>query len=39
MRFISWGGKFLADALMLEQRITREFDAKFETKLEASGCA
>jgi hypothetical protein len=39
MRFISWGGKFLADALMLEQRITREFDARFETKLEASGCA
>jgi hypothetical protein len=43
MRFISWGGKFLADALMLEQRLTREFEAKFETKfitkLEASGCA
>jgi hypothetical protein len=31
MRFISWGCKFLADALMLEQRLTREF--------EASGCA
>ena len=43
MRFISWGCKFLADALMLEQRLTREFEAKFEaefiTKLEASGCA
>jgi hypothetical protein len=35
MRFISWGCKFLADALMLEQRLTREFEAKFE----ASGCA
>ena len=35
MRFISWGCKFLADALMLEQRLTREF----EGKLEASGCA
>jgi hypothetical protein len=31
MRYISWGCKFLADALMLEQRLTREF--------EASGCA
>ena len=47
MRFISWGCKFLADALMLEQRLTREFGAKFEaefdatpeTKSEASGCA
>jgi len=35
MRFISWGNKFLADALMLEQRLMREF----ETKLEASECA
>ena len=35
MRFISWGCKFLADALMLEQRLTREF----ETKFEASECA
>jgi len=35
MRFISWGGKFLADALMLEQRLTREFEAKFGTKFEA----
>lgn len=37
MRFISWGSKFLADALMLEQRLARkleaEFKAKFETKL------
>jgi hypothetical protein len=43
MRFISWGCKFLADALMLEQRLTREFEAKFhakpETTSEASGCA
>ena len=43
MRFISWGCKFLADALMLEQRLTRAFEAelerKFITKLEASGCA
>ena len=31
MRFISWGGKFLADALMLEQRLMR--------KLEAEECA
>ena len=35
MRFISWGSKFLADALMLEQRLTREFEARFETKFEA----
>jgi len=35
MRFISWGGKFLADALMLEQRLTRQV----ETTLEASECA
>ena len=34
MRFISWGGKFLADALMLEQRLTREFEAKFEAKFD-----
>ncbi len=26
MRFISWGCKFLADALLLEQRLTREFE-------------
>jgi hypothetical protein len=47
MRLISWGCKFLADALMLEQRLTREFEAKFEaefdatpeTKSEASECA
>jgi len=47
MRFISWGCKFLADALMLEQRLTRKFEAEFEakfevkpeTKSEASGCA
>ena len=35
MRFISWGCKFLADALMLEQRLTLQA----ETKLEASECA
>ena len=34
MRFISWGCKFLADALMLEQRLTREFETKSETKIE-----
>src|SRR6266852_7492844 len=43
MRLISWGCKFLADALMLEQRLTRDFETKFETKFitkfEASGCA
>jgi hypothetical protein len=47
MRFISWGCKFLADALMLEQRLTREFETKFEAEFEtefkkeseASGCA
>ncbi len=35
IRFISWGCKFLADALMLEERLTRQV----ETKLEASECA
>jgi hypothetical protein len=35
MRFISWGCKFLADALMLERRLTPQA----ETKLEASECA
>jgi hypothetical protein len=30
MRYISWGCKFLADALMMEHRLTREFEAKFE---------
>ncbi len=43
MRFISWGCKFLADALLLEQRLTRQletkFKTKFETKSEASECA
>jgi Prenyltransferase and squalene oxidase repeat len=34
MRYISWGCKFLADALLLEQRLTRQLEAKFE----ASGC-
>ena len=27
LRYISWGCKFLADALMLELRLTREFEA------------
>ena len=35
MRYISWGCKFLADALMLERRLTHQA----ETKLEASECA
>jgi hypothetical protein len=35
MRFISWGCKFLADALMVEQRLTRKVEADFETKIEA----
>jgi Prenyltransferase and squalene oxidase repeat len=35
MRFISWGCKFLADALMLEQRLM----GQAETKFEASECA
>jgi Squalene-hopene cyclase C-terminal domain len=43
MRFISWGNKFMADALMLEQRLTRQFEKKFEQELparpEASECA
>jgi Prenyltransferase and squalene oxidase repeat len=51
MRFISWGSKFLADALMLELRLGREFEAKverafetpietaIETKSEAPECA
>jgi hypothetical protein len=39
MRFISWGCKFLADALMMEQRLAREFEAEFEKESEASGCA
>jgi hypothetical protein len=42
MRFISWGGKFLADALMLERRLGCEFQAtvgvQVETKSEASEC-
>ena len=39
MRFISWGSKFLADALMLEERLTREVERKFAPKLEAPECA
>jgi hypothetical protein len=35
-RFISWGAKFLADALMLEQRITR---ALIIAESEALPCA
>ncbi len=36
MRFISWGSKFLADALMLEQRLARDFEANLETNLETN---
>jgi hypothetical protein len=47
MRLISWGGKFLADALMLEGRLTGAMEARFEAesepksqpKSEASQCA
>jgi len=51
MRYISWGCKFLSDALMLEQPLTRPFESKLETefgtksetkvetKSEASECA
>ncbi|MGA2353614.1 MAG: prenyltransferase/squalene oxidase repeat-containing protein [Terriglobales bacterium] len=30
MRFISWGGKFLADALIQEQRLTRSLEARVD---------
>jgi len=36
LRYISWGCKFFADALLLEQRLTRSFDAE---RLEALPCA
>jgi hypothetical protein len=36
LRYISWGCKFLADALLLEQRLTRSFAA---SALEALPCA
>jgi hypothetical protein len=39
LRFISWGCKFLADALMLEQRLTRQVEIKVKKKFEASECA
>ncbi len=46
LRYISWGCKFFADALMLEQRLTRQVEETFskietnlETKIEARGCA
>ena len=47
LRFISWGCKFLADALLLEHRLTHEFAQQFEPDLasapspkpEASECA
>lgn len=47
MRFISWGCKFLADALLLEQRLARMVEANFEAnplgksepKSEPSACA
>ncbi len=36
LRYISWGCKFFADALLLEQRLTRAFDA---SKAQALSCA
>ncbi len=36
LRFISWGGKFFADALLLEQRLTRSLRT---TEVEALPCA
>jgi hypothetical protein len=36
LRYISWGSKFFADALLLEQRLTRSFEA---SAYEASPCA
>jgi hypothetical protein len=36
LRYISWGNKFLADALLLEQRLTRSFAA---SAFEALPCA
>jgi hypothetical protein len=36
LRYISWGNKFLADALLLEQRLTRSFEA---SAFEALPCA
>src|ERR1700676_782443 len=36
LRYISWGSKFFADALLLEQRLTRSFEA---SKREALPCA
>jgi hypothetical protein len=36
LRYISWGNKFLADALLLEQRLTRSFEA---SACEALPCA
>jgi hypothetical protein len=34
LRFISWGCKFLADALMLEQRLAHVVEASFEANSE-----
>jgi hypothetical protein len=36
LRYISWGCKFLADALLLEQRLTKSFEA---SEIEALPCA
>jgi hypothetical protein len=36
LRYISWGAKFFADALLLEQRLTKSFEA---SGLEALPCA
>lgn len=39
MRFISWGCKFLADALLLEQRLARTVKADFEVTSNANSQA
>jgi hypothetical protein len=36
LRYLSWGNKFFADALLLEQRLTRSFAA---SAFEALPCA
>jgi hypothetical protein len=36
LRYISWGAKFFADALLLEQRLTKSFET---SGLEALPCA
>jgi hypothetical protein len=39
MRFISWGAKFLGDALLLEQRLTNQVEEKFAAAAEEPECA